>query len=62
MDLKTYAEVTADGRGVLILLKGELPKKGRSRSDLGIRIFSGNRMITLTGRKLGESESKIGSN
>lgn len=46
--LNSYAELSPSGRGVHIIVKGEVPK-GRNSQELGVEVYSWGRFFTVTG-------------
>lgn len=48
---RSYTEKSRSGRGVHILLKGELPFKGKNNGD-GVEIYKSSRYFIVTGDKL----------
>lgn len=49
--LQSYAEISPSGSGVHIIVKGELPHKGRRRGD--VEIYDKGRFFTMTGNHIG---------
>lgn len=56
--LSSYAEVSPSGRGVKIIVRGQLPPKGRRRKG-DIEMYSESRYFTITGRRLETACPKI---
>lgn len=48
---RSYTEISRSGRGVHILLKGELPFKGKNNGN-GVEIYKSSRYFIVTGDKL----------
>ncbi|MCO4346569.1 phage/plasmid primase, P4 family [Staphylococcus agnetis] len=49
--LETYAEISPSGNGIHLILKGELPPKGRRRGN--VEIYDKGRFFTMTGKNIG---------
>ena len=49
--LESYAEISPSGNGVHIIVKGELPDKGRRRGN--VEIYDLGRFFTITNNKIG---------
>lgn len=49
--LETYAEVSPSGNGIHLIVKGELPAKGRRRGN--VEIYNHGRFFTMTGKHIG---------
>ena len=49
--MESYAEISPSGKGIHILVKGELPKGGRRRGN--IEMYSELRFLTFTGFRIG---------
>ena len=49
--LQSYAEVSPSGTGVHIIMKGQLPAKGRRRGN--VEIYDKGRFFTMTGNHIG---------
>lgn len=49
--LETYAEISPSGNGIHLILKGELPAKGRRRGN--VEIYDKGRFFTMTGKNIG---------
>jgi hypothetical protein len=49
--LNSYAELSPSGRGVHIIVKGNVPH-GRNSQELGIEIYSTGRFFTMTGNRV----------
>jgi hypothetical protein len=47
---QTYTEISPSGRGLRLLLRGNLPVDGRKRGD--IEVYQAKRYLTITGHKL----------
>ncbi|MCC8294768.1 DNA primase, partial [Staphylococcus pseudintermedius] len=49
--LETYAEISPSGNGIHLIVKGELPAKGRRRGN--VEIYNHGRFFTMTGKQIG---------
>ena len=49
--LESYAEISPSGNGIHIIVKGELPAKGRRRGN--VEIYDKGRFFTMTGNHIG---------
>lgn len=49
--LQTYAEISPSGNGIHLIIKGELPPKGRRRGN--VEIYDKGRFFTMTGKNIG---------
>ncbi|EGQ3351202.1 DNA primase [Staphylococcus pseudintermedius] len=49
--LETYAEISPSGSGIHLIVKGELPAKGRRRGN--VEIYNHGRFFTMTGKQIG---------
>src|SRR5699024_5037464 len=49
--LGSYAEVSPSGNGLHIILKGELPPRGRRKGN--VEIYTSGRFFTMTGNSIG---------
>jgi len=50
-DTRSYAEVSVSGKGVHIILKGEIPGRSRRRGD--IEMYDAGRFFVMTGEHVG---------
>lgn len=49
--LETYAEISPSGTGIHLIIKGELPPRGRRRGN--VEIYDTGRFFTMTGKHIG---------
>jgi putative DNA primase/helicase len=55
--LRSYTEISPSGTGLRILLKGQLPPKGRRKGD--IEVYDEKHFVTLTGHHLAGTPTTI---
>ncbi|GAB6157878.1 hypothetical protein JCM39194_10780 [Desulfotomaculum varum] len=57
--LSSYTEISPSGRGIHIIVKGELPKSGRKNSRTGVEMYESGRYFTMTGNRLPGTPSEV---
>lgn len=57
--LSSYTEISPSGKGIHIIVKGELPKSGRKNSKTGVEMYESGRYFTMTGNRLPGTPSEV---
>jgi putative DNA primase/helicase len=57
--LSSYTEISPSGKGIHIIVKGELPKSGRKNSRTSVEMYESGRYFTMTGNRLPGTPSEV---